>query len=152
MKPPECTESFINQVYEEKPVPIQGGVSLEGQSADGKPPPLSARMAFAFTHIAKGTLMDVCYPPQDWKRIDACLNVGPRFPPTCIVHGLEDHMVPPLLSRKLYGLLEQEGVRCQFIDVPGEGHTFVGKMTRGSATWELQRKGFDFLELAITKS
>ncbi|KAF2234981.1 alpha/beta-hydrolase [Viridothelium virens] len=149
MKPPECSESFMSQVYEEKPVPIQGGLSLEGQTEDGKPPPMGPRTAFTMTHIAKGTLLDVCYPSKDWKKIDACLNVAPEFPPTCIVHGLEDKMVPPFLSRTLCRRLEEEGVRSQFIDVPGEGHTFAGKMSKGSRTWDLQRKGFDFLESII---
>ncbi|KAI9662342.1 MAG: hypothetical protein M1821_008509 [Bathelium mastoideum] len=151
MKPPECTESFINQVYEEKPVPIQGGLSLEGQSADGKPPGPDPRAAFAFTHIANGTLMDVCYPSKDWKKIDACLNVDTRFPPTCIVHGLDDQMVPLFLSRRLFDSLERVGVRCQFVDVPGEGHTFVGRMEKGSRTWALQREGFNFLESVIER-
>ena len=152
MKAPECSKAFINQVYGERPVPTQGGLSLEGQSVDGEPPPLGPRTAFAQTHIANGTLMDVCYPSKDWKKIDACLNVGPKFPATCIVHGLEDRTVPPFLSRTLYSVLETEGVRCEFVDVPGEEHTFVGKMKKGSRTWELQRKGFDFLESVIGKS
>ena len=54
-------------------------------------------------------------------------------------------------SRTLYKAPEKEGVQCQFIDVPGEGHTFVGKMTKGSMTWELQFKGFDFLESVTTR-
>lgn len=150
MKAPDCPPESINKVYEESPVPIQGGVSLEGQARDDRPPPLQPRTAFAFTHIANGTLMDVCFPSKNWKDIDATLNITEAFPPTCIVHGIDDVMVPMSLSKKLLSALHEASVKCTMVEVPGEGHTFVGKMKKGSTTWELQRKGFDFLESVIS--
>lgn len=152
MKPPDCPREFINEVYQERPVPIRGGVSLEGQANDDKPPPLQPRTAFAFTHIANGTLMDVCFPSKEWEKIDATLNVTEDFPPTCIVHGIDDVMVPIFLSKALFRALQDAGVKSEFIEVLDEGHTFVGKMKKGSRTWDLQRKGFDFLEHVIGTS
>ncbi|KAL1393057.1 Alpha/Beta hydrolase protein [Phyllosticta capitalensis] len=153
--PEGATEEFINRVYDEVPVPTQGGVSLEGQQGGGDAADEAQRErdrirhAFAFTHIARGTLLDVAFPSKRWEQIDATLNISPSFPPTCIVHGTEDKMVPGYLSRKLFAELQRHGVKSEFIDVPGEGHTFVGKMVKGSRTWELQRRGFDFLEEVI---
>lgn len=151
-KAPNVPLEFINQVYAEKPVPIRGGVSLEGQAEEGKPPPLGPRPAFAFTHIANGTLMDVCFPSKEFQKIDACLNIHQDFPPTCIVHGSADTKVPIFLSRALQRALQKAEVKCEFVEVPSEEHTFVGKMKKGSKTWDLQRTGFDFLQVEITKN
>ncbi|KAG9238745.1 Alpha/Beta hydrolase protein [Amylocarpus encephaloides] len=148
---PSCTTEFINQVYNEKPVPTKGGVSLEGQAGEAEPPSLDFRTAFAFTHISNGTLLDVCFPSKDFKKIDATMNIDRQFPPTFIAHGVEDDMVPPYLSKVLFDRLRGAGVRCEFQDIPGEGHTFAGKMIKGSRTWDLQSRGFDFLESIIRR-
>lgn len=136
-------------MYDEKPVAIRGGVSLEGQAKPGQPPPLTPRYAFASTHIANGTLMDVCFPSKNWEQIDPILSVDSSFPPTCIVHGLEDVTVPISLSRKLYSTLQEAEIKSAIIQIPGEPHTFVGQMKKGSKTWIRQRAGFDFLEAVI---
>ncbi|KAK4119488.1 alpha/beta-hydrolase [Parathielavia appendiculata] len=143
--PPGLTEKFINQVYTEKPVPTRGGVSLEGQ-APGAPNFSDPRQAFAFTQIARGTVLKAIYPKGDLDRIDPVRNISASFPPTLIVHGTEDDMVPISLSRDLYRELQKCGVKCGMEEVPEEGHTFAAKMKVGSRTWELQRRGFDFLE------
>ncbi|KAI4596948.1 hypothetical protein KJ359_004858 [Pestalotiopsis sp. 9143b] len=149
-KLPPLTADFIAKIYEEKPVPTRGGVSLEGQAAPGPPNFGDPRVAFAMTQIAGGTVMDAIYPSKDWAKVDPLLNVaGAGFPPTYIVHGLADTMVPISLSRDLYAVLQQKGVKCGMTEVPDEEHTFAGKMKVGSQTWELQRKGFDFLESLI---
>ncbi|KAK7542168.1 Alpha/Beta hydrolase protein [Phyllosticta citribraziliensis] len=159
LPPHEESEKRINRVYDEVPVPTQGGVSLEGQSQEQGVVAVDEeqrqrdliRREFTFTNIGRGTLLDVAFPSKLWEQIDASLNVSPSFPPTCIVHGTEDEMVPDYLSKKLYAELQRHGVRSEFIEVPGERHTFVGKMVKGSRTWELQRKGFDFLEEVINR-
>ncbi|GME65518.1 MYB DNA-binding domain protein [Neofusicoccum parvum] len=151
--PPDASAAHIDRVYDEAPVPTRGGVSLEGQapaSSTTSSTTMPPRPSFAFAHIARGTLLDVCFPSADWATIDATLNVTPAFPPTCIVHGTADTMVPEHLSRALYAKLEESGVRREFIEVPGEEHTFVGKMVKGSEVWDRQRRGFDFLEEVIS--
>ncbi|KAH8886916.1 alpha/beta-hydrolase [Thozetella sp. PMI_491] len=146
LKLPEgLTPEFLNQVYSEKPVPIEGGVSLEGQ-APGPPNFSEPRQAFAFTQIAGGTVMDAIFPSKEWQKVDPLRNITAQFPPTFIVHGQSDTMVPIGLSRQLYASLQKNGVNCGMREVPGEEHTFAARMKVGSATWELQREGFDFLE------
>lgn len=148
---PDVEESFINLVYQEKPVATRGGVSLEGQAPKDGAPALTPRAAFAFTHIANGTLMDACFPSKDFKRVDAVMNIDDNFPPTCIVHGTADTKVPMRLSKELSQRLRRAGVPHEFIEVPGEEHTFAGQMKKASKTWEIQRKAFDWLEDVVSR-
>ncbi|KAI0593160.1 Alpha/Beta hydrolase protein [Biscogniauxia sp. FL1348] len=143
--PPGLSQEFLNRVFDEDPVPITGGVSLEGQQP-GAPKFDDPRQAFALTQIANGKVLDAIFPSRDWDKVDPLRNITPSFPPTFIVHGIEDQMVPMYLSKDLYAALSQHGVKCGFEQIPGEGHTFAAKMVVGSQTWNLQRKGFDFLE------
>jgi acetyl esterase/lipase len=146
--PQGLTPDFINQVYAEVPVPIRGGVSLEGQ-APGAPNFGDPRQAFAFTQIARGSVLTAIYPKGDWDAVDPLRNITASFPPTFIVHGTEDVMVPLALSKDLHAALVEKRVKCGFQEVPGEGHTFAAKMAVGSKTWELQRNGFNFLQSLI---
>jgi acetyl esterase/lipase len=148
--PPDLDQDFINQVFDSDHVPIEGGVSLEGQAnPTGEPDFCNPRVAYAFTQIANGTVMDAIFPTKEWDKVDPLRNVGPRFPPTFIVHGDEDNMVPLDLSRTLFAALTEHGVHCGLRVIPGEGHTFAAKMVVGSRTWNLQQEGFDFLESLI---
>ncbi|TID27548.1 putative U3 small nucleolar RNA-associated protein 13 [Venturia nashicola] len=149
-KMPKFPSEFMNKVYTESPIPTKGGVSLEGQ-ATGGPNFKDPRVAFAMTHIANGTLLSVCAPSKDYDKIDPIHNIAKGYPPTCIVHGQSDTMVPITLSQELYAVLKREGVECEMIEVPGEEHTFAGKMVKGGQTWELQRKGFDWVEAALAR-
>ncbi|CAN8098970.1 unnamed protein product [Discula destructiva] len=146
--PQDLTDDFLRQVYDEKPVPIQGGVSLEGQ-AQGPPDFTDPRQAFALTRIAKGKVMEAVCPSGEHDKVDPILNISASFPPTFIVHGAADTMVPISLSSRLLSALQEAGVRCGMVEVPGEEHTFAAKMKVGSQTWELQRQGFDFLQSLI---
>jgi dipeptidyl aminopeptidase/acylaminoacyl peptidase len=103
------------------------------------------------TQIANGTLLDACFPSGDLERIDAVQNIHSSFPPTCIVHGDADVMVPLELSRMLSAKLKESGVCYEMIEVPDESHTFAGKMIKGSRTWEIQRRGFDWVEKQLKK-
>jgi acetyl esterase/lipase len=148
---PKFPSDFINKIYDENPVPTKGGVSLEGQATQG-PDFSDPRQAFAMTHIANGTLFDVCYPSKDFKKIDPIMNVSASFPPTCIVHGTSDTMVPISLSKDLLEALKGQGVEVDMIEVDGEEHTFAGKMVKGSKTWETQKRGFDYVDMVLEKS
>lgn len=161
-KLPKLDPEFINRVYDESPVPIGSGISLEGQSqgqGQGQGPSRAGtaagpdftrpRDAFALTQIANGTVLSACYPGRDVREIDPVWRVGKGFPPTCIVHGTADRMVPGFLSRELLAVLERNGVDCEMVNVEGEDHTFAMGMEVGSRTWEVQRRGFEFLERVI---
>jgi acetyl esterase/lipase len=145
MRLPKFSDEFLKQVYAEVPVPIEGGVSLEGQ-ATGPPDFSDPRQAFALTQIANGQVTRTIFPSQDWKRVDPAENISPDFPPTFIVHGTADTKVPIDLSRKLYSKLKEHRVLTGMLDAPGEEHTFAAQMKVGSSTWHIQRQGFDFLE------
>ncbi|KAK7214870.1 hypothetical protein V2G26_002873 [Clonostachys chloroleuca] len=145
---PDFSSKFLNQVFEEDPIPIEGGVSLEGQRK-GAPDFSDPRQAYVSTQIANGTVLDAVYPFGDWDKVDPIKNLSPSFPPTFIVHGAEDRMVPLQISEALFSALSQHGVRSDFRIIPGEDHIFTARMQVGSRTWNLQREGFDFLEQLI---
>lgn len=154
IKAPTLIPSFLEKFYTQTPIPTSSNVSLEGQTKTGqsKGPDFSRpRDAFAFTQIANGTVIETCCPdPQVRRASDPALNVKRGvFPPTFIVHGLEDGMVSIEVSRELLRVLRREGVECEMVEVPGEGDTFAMAMEVGSRTWGLQREGFDFLERVI---
>ncbi|KAH7376762.1 Alpha/Beta hydrolase protein [Plectosphaerella cucumerina] len=143
--PKDLTKEHLNKIYDESPVPTQGGVSLEGQ-AQGPPDFKDPRQAFALTQIATGNVLNAIFPSGDWAKVDPLRNINQNFPPTFIIHGDADTMVPKELSRDLLQELQDRGVKCGMQEIPGEEHTFAAKMKVGSQTWELQRKGFDFLQ------
>jgi acetyl esterase/lipase len=143
--PTHLTGDFIHKVYDGDPVPVEGGVSLEGQ-ANGPPDFSDPRQAFALSQVANGSVMDAVYPSRKWEEVDPLLNVTSDFPPTYIVHGAADTKVPIQLSQKLYQRLKSLGVHCGMSEAPGEEHTFAAKMEVGSPTWDIQRRGFDFLQ------
>lgn len=143
--PKDLADEFLQKVYDETPVPIEGGVSLEGQ-APGPPDFSDPRQAFALAQIAGGKVMTSIHPSGKWDEVDPLRNVSAGFPPTFIVHGQADSMVPIELSRDLLQALQAHGVKCGMQEIPGEEHTFAARMQVGSQTWELQRRGFDFLQ------
>lgn len=139
---------FLSRVFDEYPVPITGGVSLEGQ-APGPPDFTDPRQAYAMAHIARGQVMEAICPTREWDKVDPLRNITASFPPTVIVHGTADSMVPIRLSQALFAALRKHGVDCKMVEIPGEGHTFAAKMKMESPTWELQRQGFDFLHARL---
>jgi len=151
--PGSLTEEFCSMVWSESPIPTRAGVSPEARGRRDRPAPdfNDPRQAFAFTQIANGTVLDAVYPSRDWPKVDPVRNISGSFPPTCIVHGTDDDLVPVGLSRGLYRELVARGIRCLMLEIPGEGHTFAATMAVDSTTWKIQRRGFDFLE-TFTKS
>lgn len=149
--------STISRIQSEKFI-LKGGVSLEGQSSSPSPDEdmeaQKLRTAFAMHTISTGKVLSTIYPPSSTslELIDPYLNISSDWPPTCIVHGTDDKMIPTHLSRSFANKLRESGVKVEMNEVEGEGHTFCGKMEKGGKTWETQRKGFDFLERVLKKS
>ncbi|KAH7175083.1 Alpha/Beta hydrolase protein [Fusarium flagelliforme] len=143
--PSNLTPEFLNRVFEENPVPIRGGVSLEGQASAAGPNFDDPRQAFALTQIANGNVLDTIFPSREWQKVDPILNIKSKFPPTFIVHGLADTMVPISLSRALIQQLKKHNIQSQLLEIPDEEHTFAARMKVGSSTWNLQKQAFDFL-------
>lgn len=143
--PSNLTPEFLNRVFEEDPIPIRGGLSLEGQASAAGPNFDDPRQAFALTQVANGKVLDTIFPSRDWQKVDPILNINSQFPPTFIVHGLADTMVPISLSRALVQELKKHTVPSRLVEIPNEEHTFAARMKVGSSTWNLQKQGFDFL-------
>jgi acetyl esterase/lipase len=151
----------VDALYNEKTTFI-GGVSLEGQPSTnsggrkkaGESPNQEARQAFAMHVLSTGCIIPTIYPPyQDsLKPIDPLFNVHSKWPPTAIVHGTADTMIPMRLSKTFETELKKWVVETEFIEVEGEPHTFCGKMEKGSRTWDTQKRGFDFLERVLQRS
>ncbi|KAI8934946.1 hypothetical protein NX059_008613 [Plenodomus lindquistii] len=132
-----------------------GGVSLEGQAPPSTPDPnAQTRQAFTMHAIATGTMISTVWPayPSRLEEIDPMMNVSSTWPPVGIVHGVEDVMVPMAISKAFAEKLKEKGGEVEFFEVEGEGHTFCGKMVKGSKTWESQRRGFDWLEGVVKRS
>ncbi|KAB8072405.1 Alpha/Beta hydrolase protein [Aspergillus leporis] len=141
------SSDFINRFYDEYPVPTDSSISLECQAGSGRakgPAFERPRDAFAFSQIANGRVLQACFPDRDVREIDPVWWVGEGFFATCVVHGVEDRMVPIYLSRELLRVLKGKGVECEMVEVPGEDHTFAMWMEVGPRTWEMQRKGSIF--------
>ncbi len=146
-------EDDVKAVYAEKTVFI-GGTSLEGQAADGNGFNPRQRQGFTMHQIATGKVLNSIWPayPSGLERIDPLLNVSMTWPPTAIVHGTADSTIPMRLSKEFELELKSKGVKTAFFEVEGEAHTFVGKMVKGSRTWDMQRRGFDWLEDRLLES
>ena len=149
--PSRLDDSFMNRVYHEHSVPIIGGASLEGQ-APGPPDFTDARQAFAMTRIARGQVLQAILPGQEYDLADPLRNISTSFPPTFIVHGAADTMVPIHLSHALFEKLKEYDIPCGMVEVPNEQHTFAAKMVVGSETWRLQQQGFDFLQSLLIQT
>jgi hypothetical protein len=63
--PPNLFDPFLNRVFDDNPVPVTGGVSLEGQ-APGIPDFTDPRQAYALTRIARGEVMNAVWPSGEW--------------------------------------------------------------------------------------
>lgn len=149
--PSNLESGFLNRVFDESPIPITGGISLEGQ-APGPPDFTDPRQAYAMAHIARGQVLQAILPDLQYDTVDPLKNISGAFPPVFIVHGTADTMVSIELSRALFAELKKYGVLCDMIEVPDEEHTFAAKMQVGSETWNLQRRGFDFLQSLIRQT
>jgi acetyl esterase/lipase len=51
-------------------------------------------------------------------------HVSPEFPPTMLIHGTDDELVPPLASIMMYEALTQAGVPTELHMVAGQLHAF----------------------------
>ncbi|KAL4951374.1 Alpha/Beta hydrolase protein [Aspergillus filifer] len=145
------TPEFLNKVYEEFPIPTTSGISLEGQTNPRKPDFTKPRDAFAMTQIAQGSVIDAIYPASagDVNAIDPVSRIGSDFPPTFIIHGDCDRMVSVDVSRELFRVLKEKGVKSELLEIEGEDHTFALGMSVGSRTWNESLRGFEWLERVI---
>ncbi|MEK6324066.1 MAG: prolyl oligopeptidase family serine peptidase [Acidobacteriota bacterium] len=62
------------------------------------------------------------------------LFVSPDDPPTLLIHGDKDDLVPLSNSQRIYDTFQQNKVRTQFIIIEGAGHGFRGDDAKRATT------------------
>ncbi len=60
--------------------------------------------------------------PLDPKVASPQFNISARAAPTLLIHGSLDPLVPPVQATRACGALQQAGVACTLLMLPGEGH------------------------------
>jgi len=54
------------------------------------------------------------------------VHVSPDDPPTLLIHGDKDDLVPISNSQIIYEAFQKNNVKSQFVTIPGAGHGFRG--------------------------
>jgi acetyl esterase/lipase len=81
----------------------------------------------------------------------AITYVDATDPPVLLVHGVDDRTVPIDQSRDFYKLLRAKGVKAELVEIPGVGHSFIGKtqpVTRDASLQALD-KTFEFFDRTL---
>ena len=66
------------------------------------------------------------------------LQASADDPPTLLIAGDKDDLVPIKHSREIHAALQEKGVTSQLVEIAGAGHGFVGEDAR-RATVEMVR-------------
>jgi acetyl esterase/lipase len=84
----------------------------------------------------------------------AASYVDSRDPPTLLIHGSDDHTVPPQQSRDFLALLRSKGVAAELVEIPGVDHSFIGKTPQVTRAASLQalRRSFEFIDSTLGKA
>ncbi|MEX1256700.1 MAG: alpha/beta hydrolase [Gemmatimonadota bacterium] len=67
------------------------------------------------------------FDPTLAESISPVLHVDGDTPPTLLMHGDEDTLVPIAHSERLHAIFQESGVTAEFIPFPGQGHGFRGE-------------------------
>ncbi len=67
------------------------------------------------------------FPEQDSNRISPILQVSADDPPTLLIHGTADTLVPISNSERVYAAFKEARVETEFIIMEGAGHGFRGE-------------------------
>lgn len=156
---PPFEKNFLDKIYEE-PVLTTTLTSMEIMAASsarmenqpkqrGLPPPdLSIpRNAWLFTALKDGTQIKAVVKDDAFEDVEPTMAFSPRFPPTAIIHGGADSMVPCRLSEKAFEELDQHGVETLLLVLPDQDHGFDAGLSSDDAEWQQVRRALDFLVL-----
>ncbi|KAJ4179561.1 hypothetical protein NW767_014597 [Fusarium falciforme] len=167
---PELTPEMEKMVFSQYPIPSRvdipakpdhtGKIRLP-ETDPANPTYESARIAYSTSIITRHELLDVSYPfPSDktispadhYRLIDPVANVHQQWPPTCLVHGADDNLLPHTVTAEpLTQELQKQGVECEFIKISGAKHMFAISMTRQSEEWVHVGKAMDWAARMIGK-
>lgn len=78
-------------------------------------------------------------------------HVDAHSPPMLIIYGSDDHTVPPDQSRAMAAKLKSAGVRTEVMEIPGVGHSFIGKTPEATRAASLKalRATFAFFDATV---
>lgn len=66
-------------------------------------------------------------PSEELRAVSSVHFASPDDPPTLIIHGDQDELVPITMGQSMYSALQDAGVTSEFITVVGAGHGFRGQ-------------------------
>ena len=66
------------------------------------------------------------FDPSDAWSVSPIVHVSGDAPPTLLIHGDADGLVPVSNSHDMYAALQEQGVKSKVIIIPGAGHGFRG--------------------------
>lgn len=62
---------------------------------------------------------------EKWAQASPLAHLGDDPPPIWLAHGAEDDIVPVAQSREMHAALKEKGATTDFLELPGEGHSFT---------------------------
>lgn len=78
------------------------------------------------------------FPEEDAHRISPILHVSPDDPPTLLIHGTADTLVPIRNSEQAHAAYKQAGVPTEYIVMEGAGHGFRGEQAEQASEARVQ--------------
>jgi dipeptidyl aminopeptidase/acylaminoacyl peptidase len=78
------------------------------------------------------------FPEEDADRISPILHVSPDDPPTLLIHGTADTLVPIRNSEQQHAAFQQAGVTSDYIIMDGAGHGFQGEQAQQATAARVQ--------------
>jgi dipeptidyl aminopeptidase/acylaminoacyl peptidase len=67
------------------------------------------------------------FDPTLGESVSPIIHVDADEPPTLLMHGDADTLVPIAHSQRLFAVFQERGVTSEFITFPGQGHGFRGE-------------------------
>ncbi len=78
----------------------------------------------------------LCFDPNQADAVSPLRHVSSDDPPTLLIHGDNDTLVPLWHSEKMRDALKAQGVATELVTIKGAGHGFRGAdAERGNAAW-----------------
>jgi len=121
-----------------------GTVSDDGLAEDNDVLETPSRVAAVVAYYPPVDLRDWVGPSERFPALDFApdlaagispiLHVTPDDPPTLLIHGDADRLVPVSHSHTMYAALQGAGVESELIIIPGGDHGFTRAADRAQAT------------------
>ncbi|MBN1844421.1 MAG: alpha/beta hydrolase [Sedimentisphaerales bacterium] len=70
------------------------------------------------------------FDPNEADNVSPLLHASQDDPPTLLIHGDKDRLVPLWHSEKMCAALKEQGVEAELMVMPGAGHGFIGAPAR----------------------